>query len=115
MVMKKRENIKKKYQPDPYKIIINTCLLLFFSTGVWFLSLRARGQWKKSAKQGFNLKANYNLFTGLKHASRSEHLTLLVGQLLTSNSAAFMALQKETPAHVFIAQEHAHQFAVVCF
>jgi hypothetical protein len=27
MVMK---NIKNKYQPDPYKIIINTCLLLFF-------------------------------------------------------------------------------------
>jgi hypothetical protein len=58
MVMKKRENIKKKYQPGPYKIIINTCLLLFFSTGAWFLSLRARtgSQWKKSAKLGFNLK-----------------------------------------------------------
>jgi hypothetical protein len=30
MVMKKRGNIKKKYQPDPYKIIINTCLSFFF-------------------------------------------------------------------------------------
>jgi hypothetical protein len=56
MVMKKRENIEKKYQPDPHKIIINTCSLLFFSTDAWFLSLRARSQWKKSAKQGFNLK-----------------------------------------------------------
>jgi hypothetical protein len=38
MVMRRRGNIKKKYQPDPYKNIINTCLLFFFSTGVWFLS-----------------------------------------------------------------------------
>jgi hypothetical protein len=39
MVMRRRGNIKKKYQPGPYKNIINTRLLLFFSTGVWFLSL----------------------------------------------------------------------------
>jgi hypothetical protein len=33
MVMRRRGNIKKKYQPDPYKNIINTCLLFFFQPG----------------------------------------------------------------------------------
>ena len=42
----------------PVSFAINTFLLLFFSTGVWFLSLRARSQWKKSAKQGFNLNGH---------------------------------------------------------
>jgi hypothetical protein len=54
MVMRRRGNIKKKYQPDPHKKIINTCLLLFFQP-VYGSSLSANG--KKALSRGSTLRA----------------------------------------------------------
>jgi hypothetical protein len=61
MVMKKRENIKKKYQPGPCKIIINTCLLLFFSTGVDYGSslYEPVANGKKALSRGSTLKGDH--------------------------------------------------------
>jgi hypothetical protein len=56
MVMKREKTLKNICQPDPYKIIINTCLLLFFQPVYGSSLYEPVANGKKALSRGSTLK-----------------------------------------------------------